>query len=233
MRVSLIASTQFHPPLECLDQLDYRPEGPALIWDGSDLVEFAGRACYQSWSRPNPKTATNAGYIKHILEVGHLSVLEHASASFYIEDVSRSLTHELVRHRHLSYSQLSQRFVDESDAEFVLPPAVAEGSDGASVLEDAFGMARHYYRQMVASLSVVQPKLTRKQIREAARAVLPNATETKIVITGNYRAWRHFIELRSSPAADAEIQELALNILNQLNGIAPNVFGDLMVNQRD
>ena len=71
---------------------------------GQALAEFAGRACYQSWNKPNPATATNAGYLRHILEVGHLSVLEHGTATFYLTGVSRSLTHELIRHRHFSYS---------------------------------------------------------------------------------------------------------------------------------
>src|SRR6266705_2597291 len=83
---------------------------------GEALAEFAGRACYQSWSKPNPATATNAGYLAHILDVGHLSVLEHGTVTFYFTGVSRSFTHELIRHRHFSYSQLSQRYVPERDA---------------------------------------------------------------------------------------------------------------------
>ena len=97
--VRLIAWTQFEAPSD-------------IAWDtdadgGQALAEFAGRACYESWHKPNPKTATNAGYLRHILEVGHLSVIEHATATFYITGVSRSLTHELIRHRHFSFSQLS------------------------------------------------------------------------------------------------------------------------------
>ena len=101
--VQVIAWTHFEPP----------PEVPwSTDADGGEaLAEFAGRACYQSWSKPNPRTATNAGYLRHILEVGHLSVLEHGSVTFYLTGVSRSLTHELIRHRHFSYSQLSQRYV--------------------------------------------------------------------------------------------------------------------------
>src|ERR1700753_1996130 len=92
---------------------------------GQALAEFAGRACYQSWKKPNPATATNAGYLAHILEVGHLSVLEHGTVTFYLTGISRSLTHELIRHRHFSYSQLSQRYVPEGDAEIVEPPVIA------------------------------------------------------------------------------------------------------------
>src|SRR6201986_5682672 len=107
-------------------------EAPADIeWStdadgGQALADFAGRACYQSWNKPNPSTATNAGYLRHILEVGHLSVLEHGSVTFYITGVSRSLTHELIRHRHFSYSPLSQRYVPERDAAMVEPGVIAD-----------------------------------------------------------------------------------------------------------
>ena len=104
--------------------------------DVESIIEFAGRGCYESWDRPNAATATNAGYIKHIMEVGHFSVIEHGVMSFYCRGLSRSLTHELVRHRHFSYSQLSQRYVDpgagQSDTGPIQPPIswedeIAEG----------------------------------------------------------------------------------------------------------
>ena len=103
LSVRLVAHSEFHPPAD----VDWETDAAA----GEALVEFAGRACYQSWDKPNPRTATNAGYLRHILEVGHLSLLEHATVTFYITGISRSCTHELIRHRHFSYSQLSQRFV--------------------------------------------------------------------------------------------------------------------------
>ncbi|ESV60919.1 thymidylate synthase, flavin-dependent [Mycobacteroides abscessus MAB_091912_2446] len=109
LRVQLIAKTDFIAPPD-IDWSTDADGGPAL-------VEFAGRACYQSWSKPNPRTATNESYLRHVIEVGHLSVLEHASATFYITGISRSCTHELIRHRHFSYSQLSQRFVPEGRLE--------------------------------------------------------------------------------------------------------------------
>lgn len=221
MKAQLIAQTMFTPP----DDVPWRPE--ALGAAGQDLAEFAGRACYQSWERPNPKTATNAGYLAHILEIGHESVLEHASVTFYIEGVSRSLTHELVRHRHLSYSQLSQRYVDESDTEFVEPPLIRQHHvDG--LFDSAMADARANYSGLVKTLTDRFPDKTSKEIRQAARAVLPNATETKIVVTGNYRAWRHFVSLRATEAADVEIRALAVEILRQLKEIAPNVFQDFL-----
>src|SRR5919204_2571447 len=113
-----IAWTHFAPPSNVPWQTD--------ATGGEALAEFAGRACYQSWKKPNPATATNAGYLRHILEVGHLSVLEHGTVTFYITGISRSLTHELIRHRHFSYSQLSQRYVPERNAAMVEPEVIAE-----------------------------------------------------------------------------------------------------------
>src|SRR5437660_4048564 len=118
LKVQLIAKTEFDPP----DDVPWETDADG----GQALAEFAGRACYQSWSKPNPRTATNAGYLRHILEVGHLSVIEHGVVTFYLTGVSRSLTHELIRHRHFSYSQLSQRYVPERNAAVVEPEVIAD-----------------------------------------------------------------------------------------------------------
>lgn len=190
-----------------------------------------GRACYQSWSKPNPKTATNAGYIGHIIDVGHFSVLEHASVSFYITGISRSCTHELIRHRHFSYSQLSQRYVPENDAEVVVPPGMDDDPELVEMFVAAADASRATYVELLARLEAKfadQPNavLRRKQARQAARAVLPNGTETRIVVTGNYRAWRHFIAMRASEHADVEIRQLAIACLRRLVEVAPAVFDD-------
>lgn len=197
------------------------------FWDADYLAEFAGRLCYQSWDRPRPETATNAGYLDNILRQQHHSVLEHASASFYVAGVSRSLSHELVRHRHLSFSQLSQRFVDESDVGMIAPPAVKVPERDDELVEVLkFGdVARREYAYLAARL--YEAGLPRKQAREAARAVLPNMTETRFIVTGNMRAWRDVIAKRSSPHADAEIRELATEFLTQLRAIAPHTFQDM------
>lgn len=227
MKVELVAYTVFHPPIDVPwkpDESNWEYNGASGYYSGSDLAEFAGRACYQSWNRPNPKTATNEGYIENIINVGHFSVLEHANATFYITGVSRSLTHELVRHRHFSYSQLSQRYVDESDTEFIPPPVIA----GNDILEERFWEnmreALDNYVALAESLTRNLPELKRKEIRQAARSVLPNATETKIVVTGNYRAWWEFLLLRATEHADVEIRALAIEILRQLQDVAPAVF---------
>ncbi|OBH26792.1 FAD-dependent thymidylate synthase [Mycobacterium sp. E342] len=227
LRVQLIARTEFVAPPDVPWTTD-ADGGPAL-------VEFAGRACYQSWSKPNPKTATNAGYIKHIIDVGHFSVLEHASVSFYITGISRSLTHELIRHRHFSYSQLSQRYVPEGDSRVVVPPGVEDDPELRQILTEAADASRAAYTELLgkleAKLAAGQPNavLRRKQARQAARAVLPNATETRIVVTGNYRAWRHFIAMRASEHADLEIRRLAIECLRQLADAAPAVFADFEI----
>lgn len=207
------------------DASPYIDQGDA--WDMDTLVEFAGRACYQSWQRPNPKTATNEGYIANILAQGHFSVLEHASATFYVQGVSRALTHELIRHRHLSYSQLSQRFVNEGGREdnLVLPPAAHDDMVAAMIHQRAHDQAHLIYNDLVAHYT--SKGLPRKQAREAARAVLPNQQETKLVVTGNMRAWRDVIAKRNDPAADAEIRRFAAEVLKQLKKIAPNTFQDM------
>jgi thymidylate synthase (FAD) len=225
-RVQVIAWTHFETP-------------PDVPWDtdaegGQALAEFAGRACYQSWKKPNPSTATNAGYLHHILEVGHLSVLEHGIVTMYITGISRSLTHELIRHRHFSYSQLSQRYVPERNAAMVEPDVIAEDPDLHEKFMAATSAAVTAYTELLEGLEkkfadIEQATLRRKQARQAARAVLPNATETRIVVTGNYRAWRHFVAMRASEHADVEIRALAIDCLRELKKKAPNVFADFEI----
>ena len=191
--------------------------------DMQQLVEFAGRACYQSFAKPNPATARNADYIDRTLhEQKHWSIAEHATATFYITGVSRALTHELIRHRHLSYSQLSQRFVDESNSNIVIPPAARGSEELMWEFENIGAIDKANYRDLVDVLS--SRGLPRKQAREAARAVLPNMIETKIVVTGNLRAWHEVIERRTAPDADAEFQEVAGLIRDELQQLAPEVF---------
>lgn len=190
------------------------------------LTEFAGRACYQSFHRPNPATASTEDYLRRTLfEQGHWSIAEHASATFYITGVSRAFTHELIRHRHLSYSQLSQRFVDESDAAYVVPPAMR----GDQSFEDDLALdldgALEYYRDAVERLLVLG--FSRKQAREAARAFLPNMVETRIVVTGNLRAWHEVVERRTAPDADAEMQEVMGMVREELHTIAPTIFPEV------
>jgi thymidylate synthase (FAD) len=197
---------------------------------GEKLIETAGRVCYMSFQRPRP--GGNKAYIGHLLEVGHGSVLEHAVFNLLFTGVSRSLTHELVRHRAgFGFSQLSQRFVDESKCAFVEPGVIAADPELHRIWLEAVQASQAAYRALADRLAETFKDLPdktqrRKKAREAARSVLPNATETKIFVTANARALRHFVEMRGDAAADVEIRALAVAVLKLLQKEAPNLFGD-------
>lgn len=222
MIVHLLGWTQFN------DEIAKQLTGWETDVDGGQaLVEFAGRACYESWTKPNPATATNEGYIENIFSHAHFSVIEHSQVSLYIAGVSRSLTHELVRHRHFSFSQLSQRYVPSNDIQFIKPKVIADDPDLNEVFEEVAKVSSRAYDLLEKNLRVkygLKDSSAKKKAREAARSVLPNATETRIVVTGNYRAWMEFIEKRGTQFADVEIRELSIEVLKILQTVAPNVF---------
>ena len=230
-KISVLARPVFAAP----DHLDVNWIGEST--DGERLAEFAGRLCYMS--QHNPASRSTRDYLENIKKQGHGSVLEHANYSLLLEGVSRSLTHELVRHRAgFAYSQLSQRYVDESEAHFVVPPAIV----GEAALEAAWRAqvegAQASYVSLVEKLmeryAWVPDKVhRRKMAREAARGVLPNSTETKIVVTGNARAWRTALELRSSEAAELEIRRLAVAIIRLFKQETPHFFADFEIYQAD
>jgi thymidylate synthase (FAD) len=201
--------------------------------DGERLAEFAGRLCYMS--QRNPASRTTRDYLENIKKQGHGSVLEHVNYSVLIEGVSRSLTHELVRHRAgWAYSQLSQRYVDESVADFVMPPAIIGDEALERAWREQVESAQRTYVTLVEDLMqrygwVADKVHRRKMAREAARAVLPNATETKIVATGNVRAWRTMLELRSSEGAELEIRRFAIMALRLMQSEAPAMFSDFEI----
>ena len=214
------------------------PDHLAVNWigestDGERLAEFAGRLCYMS--QHNPAKRETREYLENIKKQGHGSVLEHANYSILLEGVSRSLTHELVRHRAgFAYSQLSQRYVDESSASFVIPPAMVGEEALESVWRAHVEGAQATYVSLVSQLMekygwVADKVHRRKMAREAARAVLPNATETKIVVTANARAWRTMLELRSSEGAELEIRRMAVAALRLLQREAPAFFSDFEI----
>lgn len=199
---------------------------------GEVLSEAAGRLCYLSYGKGRK---TNAEYMGNIIEQKHGSVLEHAVWNFVITGVSRSFSHELVRHRAgWSYSQLSQRYVDESEANFVEPDPIAEDERLHVIWLRAVEAAHHAYVELVEGLAEKFQEVTsaterRKLARQAARSVLPNATETMIFVSANARALRHFIELRGSEGAEAEIRKVALLVLAIMQREAPSVFSDYQV----
>lgn len=196
---------------------------------GENIIEFGGRSCYESYGRPSEATNTPAKYIKRTIhEQKHYSILEHAAVVYFIEGVSRSLTHELVRHRLLSYSQQSQRFVNVTGSNFVVPPAIIDADPN---LLEALAISHEantkIYDAIVNELNPTDERELRKESREAGRAVMPNMAETHIVVTGNLRSWLEFVNKRDIPGADAEIRRLTAIIHEDLRDYAPNVFAPL------
>lgn len=235
MRVTVIGHTYFDATMaESLTGGVW--SGEPQYDDASALTEFAGRACYQSWSKPNPETATNQGYIANIIQQQHFSVMEHGTVTFYVDGVSRSLTHELVRHRHLSYSQLSQRYVKvDTHASIVIPPLYRDDPESMAILQKAWD---HSVREYDTLVSVWMPRLlaagydmhkARKKARQAARAILPNMAPTAIVVTGNHRAWREMLAKRGTEHADDEIRAMAIAMYYMLVEIEPNLYQDFRV----
>ena len=208
--------------------------------ESSAIIEISARLCYMSFGRGR-RDITD--FINNLLSSKDGSVFEHVNYGFVFTGVSRSLTHELVRHRAgFAYSQRSQRYVDETDSPFVVPPALARETgdfdEANAILQKALETASSSYTELVAALERALPQEwfsstrdRRKAVRQAARAVLPNATETKIFVTANVRAWRHFIEMRAASFADWEIRRLAVDVLEILQQEAPLLFGDFTIEQ--
>lgn len=194
--------------------------------DADLTAEQAGRLCYMSWNRPNPKTAANPDYLLNIQNQKHYSVLSHATVTFYIEGVSRNCTHEWIRSRFFSYSELSQRFWDASESKLSRHPGLEWiGDSERAVVNDALEVAKDAYNVVVENL-MDEGGCTRKESRQAARQVLPGGVETKILVSGNLRAWRDFLAQRLSPHADVEIRAVALKIYSILKKEFPGSFQD-------
>lgn len=221
-KVKLVASTKVYYENGTVNGL---METDPDATDAENLIEAAGRVCYNSEHKPNPQTAKNANYIRRTcFEQQHGSVMEHATATVSIEGVSRAWLAEATRHRPFSFSVRSQRFVNEQDMGIVLPPAIREHG-GEGHLEQVAADLVGDYTHLVDYLS--NAGLPRKQAREAARAVLPNMTETKLYMSGNLRAWVQFLERRLDPSADAEMRRVAGLILAALRPVSPVVFGEV------
>jgi thymidylate synthase (FAD) len=230
-KVTLIARPDFLEPAHLGVQWKGEASG------GERLAEFAGRICYMS--QRNPASRTTAEYLENIKKQGHGSVLEHAVYVLLIEGISRSCSHELVRHRAgFGYSQLSQRYVDESEANFVMPPAILGDAALEREWQAQMEAAQAAYVKAVEGLmqryAWVEDKVhRRKMAREAARSALPNGTETKIVVSANARAWRTMLELRCGEGAEQEIRRMAIATLRVLQAAAPAFFSDFEVYRAD
>lgn len=216
----------------------YVPHPEDTVPRVEEVIQQAGRNCYgkSSFARPNPATARHAGYLANLIDKGHGSVFEHASVTFYIAGVSRNFTHELIRHRHLSFSEISQRYVDppQEGLGFVEHPAWRLlTARERELIKEVWRVAVRAYEAVAAELT--RQGLPRKRVREAARGVLPGGMETRIVVTGNLRAWREMLRKRlevseeGKPLADLEFYEVAKRVLAELRKLAPNAFQDFPV----
>ena len=206
------------------------------IDNASQLIKLAGQLCYMSFGEKRTWNKDADKYINHIILSRHGSVLEHYNVTFLFYGISRSLTHELVRHRHFSFSQVSQRYVGPNILRFVERPEYQKSKILHEAFEHHINDVSKWYQEYIESiedsyrndseyqnLSLVE---RRKALQQQARSVLPNDTEAPIIVTGNLRAWRHFIEERGSKYAEPEIHALAVSVLFSLVEVAPLIFAD-------
>ena len=218
-------------------------DDPTPLPDSSQLCKTAGQTCYMSFG-PRRTTNENAAvYIERLTSAGHGSVLEHASFSFLLYGVSRSVTHELVRHRAgVGFSQTSQRYVSGAVLRFVERPEYRDDEELHALFEERADRAAAEYEEMAqrllerqeggsAMLSADYKTDARKKLQQTARSLLPNETEAPMVFTGNVRALRHIIEMRADAHAESEIRNLAVRIFLCLITADPILFGDYSITE--
>lgn len=203
MNVELIAITQPLQPAEFTGETTNRIE---------EFIEHCGRVSHRSEPKGNP-----ANFIAARINEGHESILEHASATFEISNVSRVCSHQLVRYRLASYTQESQRHTDPTTGKIALPEPIAADEQADVAFRYAAEVCAVAYRQMVEN--GIKP--------EDARYILPQAFTTRLVVTMNFRELRHFFTQRITVAAQREIRRLAICMLILVNLYAPAVFGDI------
>ena len=176
------------------------------------LIEYAGRTCYASRDKITDTSAK--AFVQNLLIKGHTSVLEHASATFDIV-CDRGVSHELVRHRIASYSQESTRYVKYDNLKFIQPTINEPIPGEVDTWEYAMRRCEMAYKDLMAYRS-----------QEIARSVLPNSLATTVVMTANFREWRHFLTLRLSKRAHPDMRDIAKRILKELQDAVAVVFDD-------
>lgn len=187
----------------------------AITPDPERVIEQAGRTCYLSFDRIGADSEKE--FIRRLIKMGHESPLEHANATFRIRNCSRAMTHQFVRHRLMSVCQKSQRYVDEEGFTYVVP----EGLSGQYLQE------YHNDMQIIHQMYV---KWRQKGLKkEDARFVLPNACTSELIVTANFRQWRHIFSVRICPKAQWEIRKACIMILEILRRYAPTCFQDIPV----
>lgn len=216
-------------------------DDPTSLPDSSQLCKVAGQTCYMSFGPKRTMNENASRYFDNLKSSGHGSVLEHANFSLLLYGVSRSLTHELIRHRAgMSFSQLSQRYVSGRMLRFVERPEYRDDPQLHEQFERRIDRADEEYKTLTKRLLEMQKEGStilsaeqrtdlRKKVQQTARSVLPNETEAPIVVTGNTRSWRHIIEMRADAHAETEIRELALRIFLCLRVADPILFGDYII----
>lgn len=216
---------------------------PTPLPEGAQLCKVAGQVCYMSFGPKRTMNEQAERYFNNLKSSGHGSVFEHATYSLLLYGISRSVTHELVRHRAgFSYSQLSQRYVSGRALRFVERPEYQQDEELHQQFLQRIERASSEYATITNRLLEMQQAGVNilsaeaktdllKKVRQGARSVLPNETEAPIVTTANARAWRHVIEMRASPHAEVEIRELAVRIFLCLRLIDPVLFGDYLLEQ--
>lgn len=217
---------------------DYLDDNFDEVSAADGLVKVAGQLCYMSFDKDRTLNKDIKKYLTNIKSSGHGSVLEHPNFSFLLWGISRSLTHELVRHRvGVAYSQLSQRYVSGKALRFVERPEYQEDLGLHEMFCDRIDYAVHEYNTIAGKLMARQAegdKLLsgekkrdlRKKVNQCARSVLPNETETAMVFTANARALRHIIEMRAAGPAEIEIRKLAYRLYTCVKSVAPGIFDD-------
>lgn len=219
-------------------------DDPDELPPAAQLLKTAGQTCYASFGPKRTYNENAARYFGNLSGSGHGSVYEHATFSFLLYGISRSNTHEIVRHRAgCAYSQLSQRYVSGSVLRFVERPEYA--SDPS--LHERFCsridmLAREYdevaealvERQAAGDSTLTAERKTdlRKRVQQAARSVLPNEAETVMVFTANVRALRHIIEMRTDAHAEIEIRDLFLRVFLCVAEVEPLLFDDYTLTEQ-
>lgn len=199
------------------------------------VISSAARLCYSNASiddlmlKTEDKENTKE-YIDMLMSLGHESPIEHVSFTFGIEGISRACSHQLVRHRIASYSQKSQRYVNETQFEYVTPEAIASDPIIKAVYDETMQLLQGRYDSIRAALvqkyikSGIDVKAAGKKANEDARMILPNATCTSIIVTMNIRSLFNFFKHRCCNRAQWEIRDVADEMLRQCMEIAPNIF---------
>lgn len=224
----------FDPSLDFSAYLD----DPTDLPPASKLLKTAGQICYASFGPKRTYNADAQRYFDNLASSGHGSVFEHATFSFLCYGISRSNTHEIVRHRAgTAFSQLSQRFVSGKVLRFVERPEYQQHPSLHKRFEDRIDQASREYAELTEELLALQKggdeRLgaeartdRRKRVQQTARSVLPNEAETLLVMSANIRAWRHTIEMRTDPHAESEIRDLFFRIFLCLREAEPQLFHD-------